>query len=254
MIDFQKEVIDRSHEMPVVVDFWAPWCAPCRVLGPVIEQIAAEQAGQWDLVKVNTEDQPDISDQYAIRSIPNVKIFYRGEVMDEFSGALPRHTILAWLKDTLPKPGVLALDKLLEEKEVPEVTDLEMLAAKYPETPEISIVWSQLILWDAPENVHGILEFIKMGTPFYDKAVSLRDIASFLLHPGEDPTVNEVKALMKNGNLDLALPDMIAILGKDSKAVEGLLAKAAIGIFNTLGMQHPLTKTYRKQLDMVLWV
>jgi putative thioredoxin len=254
MIDFQREVIDRSYEMPVVVDFWAPWCAPCRVLGPVIEQIAAEQAGQWDLVKVNTEDQPDISDQYAIRSIPNVKIFYRGEVIDEFSGALPRNTILAWLKDTLPKPGLLALDKLLEEKEVPEVADLEMLAAQFPETPEINIVWSQLILWDAPEKVHGILEFIKMGTPYYDKAGSLRDIASFLLHASDDLKVNEVRTLMKNGSLDLALPEMIAILGKDSKAMEGLLAKAAIGIFNTLGTQHPLTKTYRKQLDMVLWV
>jgi putative thioredoxin len=254
MIDFQKEVIDRSYELPVVVDFWAPWCAPCRVLGPVIEQIAEEQAGQWNLVKLNTEEQEDIANQYGIRSIPNVKVFYRGEVIDEFSGALPRHTILAWLKDTLPTPGLLALDKVLTEKEVPEVIDLEILTGQYPETPEIRIVLSQLILWDSPERVHSILETIKMGTPFYDKAGSLRDIASFLLHPCDDPKVHEVKSLMKSGNLDLALPEIIAMLGKDNKAVEGLLAKAAIGIFNTLGMQHPLSKTYRKQLDMVLWV
>jgi thioredoxin-like negative regulator of GroEL len=146
-------------------------------------------------------------------------------VIDEFSGALPRNTILAWLKDTLPKPGLLALDKLLEEKEVPEVADLEMLAAQFPETPEINIVWSQLILWDAPEKVHGILEFIKMGTPYYDKAGSLRDIASFLLHASDDLNVNEVRTLMKNGSLDLALPEMIAILGKIARRWKAYLRK-----------------------------
>jgi len=252
MIDFQKDVIEKSFVIPIVVDFWAPWCGPCRILGPVIEQIAMEQENQWSLVKVNTEENQDISSTYGIKSIPNVKMFYRGEVIDEFSGALPRQMILEWLKTSLPNPGLLALDKLLAEKEVPEASDLEQLMEEFPDSPEIRIVLSQLILWDDPEKVHKTLETIKMGTPFYDKATYLRDISAFLEMETENDQLLQIKKLLKEGNLEEALTTVIEHIGKDNKAADGKLAKAAIGIFNTLGTQHPLTKKYRKHLDMFL--
>jgi putative thioredoxin len=254
MIDFQKEVIDKSFEMPVVVDFWAPWCGPCRVLGPVIEQIAGEQEGEWSLVKLNTEDQQDIASQYQIRSIPNVKMFYQGEVIDEFAGALPRQMILEWLKGALPNPGVLALDKILANNEEPDPAVISELMDQYPESHEIRIVLSQLVLWDKPDHVLEILEPIKMGTHYYDKATHIRDIAGFLIMPTDDPQLLEIKSLLSKGELESALPMIIQLLGKDNKAADGKLVKAIIGIFNTLGAQHPLSKTYRKQLDMALWV
>lgn len=254
MIDFQKEVIGKSFETPVVVDFWAPWCGPCRVLGPVIEQIAGEQEGQWSLVKLNTEDQQDIATQYQIRSIPNVKMFYQGEVIDEFAGALPRQMILEWLKGALPNPGVLALDKILANNDEPDPVQIAHLMEQYPDSHEIRIVLSQLVLWDKPETVPEILEPIKMGTHYYDKASHIRDIAGFLNMTTDDPQLIEIKGHLRKGELENALAMIIQLLGRDNKAAEGKLAKAIIGIFNTLGSQHPLSKTYRKQLDMVLWV
>ena len=99
---FEEEVIEASYKRPVVVDFWAPWCGPCRVLGPVIEKLAGEQSDLWDLVKVNSDDHPEISTRFEIKGIPAVKMFVGGVVVDEFTGSLPEPAIRQWLEKALP--------------------------------------------------------------------------------------------------------------------------------------------------------
>ena len=136
MIDFQSAVLDRSHEIPVVVDFWAPWCGPCRVLGPVIEAVAEEQSGLWELVKLNTEEQQDIAIEYSIRSIPNVKMFYKGEVVSEFLGALPKKSIEQWLTENLPNELKEDLTHLLSAIDAGE-KDLDHLKTFVADNPEI---------------------------------------------------------------------------------------------------------------------
>ena len=100
---FQEHVIDVSFRKPVVVDFWAPWCGPCKVLGPVIEKLAKESKGSWRLVKVNTDSHNELSIMYGIKGIPAVKMFVNGNVVDEFVGALPEHRIKAWVESALEK-------------------------------------------------------------------------------------------------------------------------------------------------------
>ena len=99
--DFQKDVIEKSKTTPVMVDFWAAWCAPCRMLGPVIEEAAKEANGTWALAKVDTEAMPEIAMKYGVRSIPNVKLFINGEVADEFVGALPKAAIEKFMERAL---------------------------------------------------------------------------------------------------------------------------------------------------------
>ncbi len=252
-MDFQQDVIERSFNIPVVVDFWAPWCGPCRVLTPVIEQLATEQADRWVLVKINTEEHEQLARQYNIMSIPNVKMFYRGEVYHEFLGALPKAQIQDWLRKVLPGPGLIALDQLLKDNDNPEIKDLEALLEKYPESNEISFVLSQILLWEHPGNAVELLSNIKMGSPFYDKANHIRDIASFLLMESPDPDSKSIIEYLQKSNLSDAMPEMIKTLTANKEHADGKLSKAAIGIFIVLGNNHPLSKEYRKKLDMALW-
>jgi putative thioredoxin len=100
-INFKKEVIEKSKDVPVVVDFWAEWCAPCRMLGPVLEKLAKEYGGKFILAKANVDKAREKATEYGISSIPAVKLFKGGKVVEEFVGALPEKQIKAWLDRNL---------------------------------------------------------------------------------------------------------------------------------------------------------
>ncbi|MCH8300958.1 MAG: thioredoxin [Candidatus Marinimicrobia bacterium] len=105
LIDFQSDVIEASKTTPVLVDFWAEWCGPCVQLSPTLEKLAEEAGDSWNLLKVNTESQPELAAEYGIRSIPNVKLFVNGEISGEFVGALPEEEIKRWLESNIPDQG-----------------------------------------------------------------------------------------------------------------------------------------------------
>ncbi len=112
---FQTEVIDRSFQVPVVVDLWAPWCGPCRTLGPIIEKVTDATAGKVVLAKVDTDQNPAISQAFQVQSIPAVYALRNGEVVNGFVGAQPEHVVQAFIDSLLPSEGELTVASLLAE-------------------------------------------------------------------------------------------------------------------------------------------
>jgi putative thioredoxin len=257
---FQVEVIERSYEQPVVVDFWAPWCGPCRMLGPVLEKLANEGNGSFRLAKVNSDENQSIAVDYNIRGIPAVKAFRDGKVVAEFVGAQPEPKVREFLKQIAPQPGDAAAAeaaRLLSERRWAEAeATYRKNGAPRPSLGLAKALLGQGKASEAEAVLQGVEDHGELAG-----AEALRPLAGFLSHPtdGADGR-DDLDALLRQsaetlvlGDYPAAMDALLDVMRKDRRYRGDTPRKVMLGLFELLGEQDPLTREYRNKLASVLF-
>lgn len=261
--DFEYQVVAYSQQVPVVVDFWAEWCSPCKMLGPLLERLAAEGEGSFRLAKVDVDENPNLSRRFNIRSIPTVKGFFNGQPVAEFVGMVPEATVREFLKKLIPDESTLELEKgfsllALGQARSAEETFRSLLETG-SESPMVPLgLAKSLLLQGRGGEALLIIDAIPVGKAF-GPAETLRPLAAALVWDEEtsddlmEAAYRRAISLVRRGNLPAALDGLLDILRENKRFRGGEAQKVILAIFELLGSQDPLTIQYRRELSSVLF-
>ncbi|MFZ5476513.1 MAG: thioredoxin [Myxococcota bacterium] len=264
---FAAEVLDRSRRQPVVVDFWAPWCGPCRALGPVLERLAGEAGGAWVLAKVDTDQNQEIARRYGIQGIPAVKAFRDGQVVAEFVGAQPEPRVRAWLEGLVPKESTLLARKAaaaLEHGDRDSAARLfEAALAKDPDEPDARL-WAARVAIERGDKNAARAQIAGLRPRDRDaRAGEVGRLELALEAPPLDPSAaaspdpaaryGQGLALAAAGRYEEALELFLGLVRADRAWGDDAGRRAMLRVFDVVGTRSPLADEWRKRLSMELY-
>jgi putative thioredoxin len=239
---FAHDVLERSLTTPVIVDFWAAWCAPCRALGPVLEQAVEAHPDEVVLAKVDVDANPRLQQRYGVRGIPAVKAFRNGQVVAEFTGAQGRPAVERFVATLLPSPAE-RLAGAGDEASLRRAVELDPGMA----APRVALA---RMLLDRGEDEAAT----EVLTPAQHDPVAAGLLARLQLAAEPAAGTPAIAALdaLRAGDPSTALPALVEAVRSGHGAVRDLSRRVAVGLFNELGDAHPLTQTHRPQLAAAL--
>ena len=243
--NFQSAVIDRSRTVPVVVDFWAEWCGPCRQLGPIIERAVTARAGKVELAKVDVDANPRLAQAFRIQGIPAVKAFRDGEVVAEFVGAQPPTAVERFLDSLLPSEA----DALVERGDEPS---LRRALELEPTRADAAVPLAYLLRGRGEsEQALEILERVP-GSFAADGLAARIKLERNLQAEAALPGLSDAFAALDAGDHERALDLLIEALPSADGARDDL-RRVVVGILDELGVEHPLARSARRKLASALY-
>lgn len=264
--DFEYEVVFYSQQIPVVVDFWAEWCAPCRVLGPLLERLTREAQGEFRLAKVNVDENPALARRYNVRSIPVIKGFRDGRVIAEMVGAQPEPRLREFIKEIAPGKEDLAVEKGQHLLFLHKWADAETVFAGVLEsTPNHPVarlgLLKSLLLQGRGEDSKKLINDFPPSRE-YSKAQVIQPLAEAMMRfqrghlysddPLEAAYLNSLR-LVSRGNLLGAMDGLLEVLRQDKRYRVDEARRIMLALLELLAEDDPLTRQYRNELASALF-
>ncbi len=267
--DFGTEVLQRSHDVPVIVDFWATWCGPCKTLGPALEAVAADYDGRFELVKVDVDQNQELSQQFHIQSIPTVVAFKNGQPVSQFMGAIPDEQIRQFIDNILPTELDLMVDRardlVLEGDEVGASGVFSQVLEKQADHVEAGTGLASLLIANGDTETALIVLGRLPRTSEVEKleaaarvtaarGADVPDLEAKLALAPDDQTlrIELAQALAANGEHEAALDHLLAVVANKGDQMDEA-RQGMVDVFGLLGDEHPLTVSYRKALANALF-
>jgi putative thioredoxin len=278
--NFMKDVIEASRSQPVIVDFWAPWCGPCKQLGPVIERVVRAAGGKVRLVKINIDENPELAQQLRIQSIPMVYGFVGGQPVDGFAGALPESQIKAFVERLVGPVGPSPVEAALEQaKGAMAAGQMDVARQLYervlgaePENPEAlagaarcqiatgRLAAAREILDGVPtqHTNHVEVDGARAALRLAEEAGTLADPEALRARLQADPGDHAARLdlatnLFLRGQVEPAIDELLTIVRKDREWQDQAARKQLVKFFEALGPNHPATVAGRRKLSAVLF-
>jgi putative thioredoxin len=270
---FERDVVEASKATPVVVDFWAPWCGPCRALGPLLEKLAAEYAGRFRLAKVNSDENPELARVFNVRSIPDVRAIRGGREVDGFMGALPEGQLRAFLERIVPSPAELERLRAAELRTagdaVGALAALRKALALDPRHDLARIdLAERLIEEGGHDEATRLLDAVRPDVDWDARVAALKQAIGFARAGGSegdlaarvaanpsdlDARLSYAGALAARKAWRPAMEQLLEIIRRDKGWRDGEARKQMVAIFNLAADEADLVSEYRRKLSSALY-